>query len=348
MGIDRKDKIWDEGANGKRGGWLYKHTCDACGTTKYATLRGKTTWLCPNCKRIRKARRKLTKEQIARVDWDSARRRRRTWVYRIRCRECLQFKQGFHILTAVDQVCLECSTLGRAKAKLTAEQIGRVHWDSCVIKDNRRYVLVDCVQCGNLKEEFVRLAHVDWLCKACRRDNKRGAIKHVGHPNVDYTKPKVSARGVTLYPISCLVCGKPKGLQELRHWDIPCSECASTSKGEEVIARLLRGLDVPFIREHTCRGLRRKRKLWFDFYIEEPQIAIEYNGEQHYCPTEFFGGVAAFLKTIKCDKAKAKYCDSNGIHLIVIPHWDYDRIEEILREELTKLGVLTHGSTPAI
>ena len=48
----------------------------------------------------------------------------------------------------------------------------------------------------------------------------------------------------------------------------------------------------------------------------------------------FFGGEKQLQKTIKNDEIKNKYCKDNNITLIRIPYWDFDNIENILKEHL--------------
>ena len=67
-----------------------------------------------------------------------------------------------------------------------------------------------------------------------------------------------------------------------------------------------------------------------DFYIEDINLAIEYDGQQHYKPIEKFGGQEEFEKTIYRDKLKDKYCNDNNIQLIRIPYYDFNNIESIL------------------
>jgi hypothetical protein len=89
--------------------------------------------------------------------------------------------------------------------------------------------------------------------------------------------------------------------------------------------------------------------LRFDFYVEKLDWCIEFNGKQHYVvPTGWWGGVAGLLATQYRDGLKKAYCAEQHRTLTIIPYTDYDRIEEILTEELTKLGVLTPGSRRAV
>lgn len=61
-----------------------------------------------------------------------------------------------------------------------------------------------------------------------------------------------------------------------------------------------------------------------DIYIPSINIAIEYQGEQHYKPVELFGGVEHFHRQNKRDERKRQLCIKYGVKLI---EWKYD--EEI-------------------
>lgn len=69
-------------------------------------------------------------------------------------------------------------------------------------------------------------------------------------------------------------------------------------------------------------------KLSYDVYIAPKNIAIEYQGKQHFEPVEFFGGQEHFEQQIKRDKLKKRLSKENGINLIYI---NYD---EVISSEL--------------
>ena len=58
--------------------------------------------------------------------------------------------------------------------------------------------------------------------------------------------------------------------------------------------------------------------MFFDFYLPDLKICIEYDGTQHYQINEFFGGKKSFeISKIK-DEIKNQYCIENNIGLIRI------------------------------
>jgi hypothetical protein len=68
----------------------------------------------------------------------------------------------------------------------------------------------------------------------------------------------------------------------------------------------------------------------FDIFIPELNVAIEYQGRQHYEPVAFFGGEEGFLRTQKRDALKAELCTENGIDLV------YFRYDETITCELVE------------
>lgn len=60
----------------------------------------------------------------------------------------------------------------------------------------------------------------------------------------------------------------------------------------------------------------------YDVFICGEDIAIEYQGKQHFEPVEIFGGEKSFKEQIKRDKLKKYLSDLNGIKLIYINYND--------------------------
>ena len=112
-----------------------------------------------------------------------------------------------------------------------------------------------------------------------------------------------------------------------------CPHCAS-SKGEDRVSKFLQLNVIDKIRQAVFEECYNKGYLYFDFYLPDYNMCIEYQGKQHYEPIEYFGGEKAFKEQKKRDRIKVKYCKDNGIPLLIIPYWDFDNIESILSEAL--------------
>ena len=110
-----------------------------------------------------------------------------------------------------------------------------------------------------------------------------------------------------------------------------CPFCDKTaSLGERKILLFLEKNKINYSYQKAIPNTR----LHFDFFLEEQNIAIEFNGVQHYQPIDFFGGEERFQQQQKYDQAKIKYCQDNNIKLLTIHYSDIDNIEQILAAEL--------------
>lgn len=76
-----------------------------------------------------------------------------------------------------------------------------------------------------------------------------------------------------------------------------------------------------------------KGQLSYDVFIGGLNIAIEYQGKQHFEAVEYFGGEKNFLKQIYRDKLKKKLSIENDIKLIYINYWE-DVTIELLKEKI--------------
>ena len=78
--------------------------------------------------------------------------------------------------------------------------------------------------------------------------------------------------------------------------------------------------------DHNCIN---EQRLLFDFFIDDINTVIEYDGRQHFNNyIDFYGDDLEYMR--KHDKIKNQYCIENDIRLIRIPYWRKDCIEEIL------------------
>lgn len=69
----------------------------------------------------------------------------------------------------------------------------------------------------------------------------------------------------------------------------------------------------------------------FDIFFVNNNIAIEYQGDQHSKPIDFFGGYEAFKKQVIRDENKKYLSIKNNCHLIyVYPNYDINKVFEII------------------
>lgn len=100
-----------------------------------------------------------------------------------------------------------------------------------------------------------------------------------------------------------------------------CPNC-NKSNGENIISDWLKNNNIDFIPQKKFKKCKDKRLLPFDFYLPTYNMAIEYDGEQHYKPIDWFGGESGFEYIKKHDQIKTQYCKDNGIKLLRISYQD--------------------------
>ena len=114
-----------------------------------------------------------------------------------------------------------------------------------------------------------------------------------------------------------------------------CPNCKE-SFGEKHIAQILNKYNIKYIKEYRIQNYR----YFYDFYLPDYDIYIEYHGRQHYEPLSFFGGIARYEYTQKNDKDKIELVSKSGGLLIVIKY-TFNTLEQI-EDELIRLFSYIH------
>lgn len=86
-------------------------------------------------------------------------------------------------------------------------------------------------------------------------------------------------------------------------------------KNEALLYSIVKSLflDCRVEREYSPSWLDRQR---IDMFLPEKNLAIEYQGQQHFKPVSIFGGVSAFEKGKERDQQKLEKCNENHVDLI--------------------------------
>ena len=117
-----------------------------------------------------------------------------------------------------------------------------------------------------------------------------------------------------------------------------CEECRKKeSVGERRVRQWLEKNEINFIQEKRFEDCRDTNPLPFDFYLPELNIAIEYDGEQHFKENHFFDHCRDLEVTKYIshhDDIKNHFCESNNISLLRIPYTQINDIERILEREI--------------
>ncbi len=78
--------------------------------------------------------------------------------------------------------------------------------------------------------------------------------------------------------------------------------------------------------------------MYFDFYIEDLNLIIEYDGFQHFHPVKYWGGEDGLKENKERDLIKNKYCQDNNIKILRIPY------TESIETSLIKNGIISQLS----
>lgn len=79
-------------------------------------------------------------------------------------------------------------------------------------------------------------------------------------------------------------------------------------------------------------GLQR-----IDIYFPEFNIGVEYHGEQHFVPVDYFGGEEGLKKNIERDERKLKLCLENDCKLFVVDkNYDFSILCKKIEQEISK------------
>ena len=129
----------------------------------------------------------------------------------------------------------------------------------------------------------------------------------------------------------CLKCGgtfylRPDHIKR----GIGHSGC-NKSLGEERLEKYLKEHNINYIGQYRFGDcVRKERDMPFDFYLPDLNVAIEYDGIQHYEPIVKFGGEEGFAELKLNDYYKTNYCAEHGIKLIRVPYTEYNNMETFL------------------
>lgn len=190
-----------------------------------------------------------------------------------------------------------------------------------------------CPNCGRLRAAEKRASTHEQFVKKMAIINESIDIIGDYSRSHDYIKCKCKKHGNVFDVIAC----------NLLNGSATCPLCASyISRMEKRIGEILKENGLLYCHQYSfddCRG--DKRKLRFDYYIPDHRVVIEYDGQQHFMPVDYFGGVDAFYKRKTYDCIKDAYCENNNITMIRVPYFITESIDTYLISQLKQIDVLT-------
>lgn len=114
-----------------------------------------------------------------------------------------------------------------------------------------------------------------------------------------------------------------------------CPMC-KRSLGEERIAKFLEDNNIEYVEQYRVKNeslLCINKYMLIDFFLPKYNLAIEYNGIQHYKESPIFD-TRNLLQQQERDFSVIQYCQNHAIDFLEISYKDFDSIECILKEKL--------------
>lgn len=272
---------------------------------------------------------------------------RATWICKCECgntRECTT-KQ---LTSGKTLACKKC-----AKYTINIDnEIGKKYGEWIILKcyrnDKNKLIATCKCNCGTIKDVvFANIKNGSSTNCGCIRKNKMSEYATidslVGKKYGKLTIVKEVGKnkyGKTIYNCKC-DCGNSINVlsNSLRTGHTTSCGC-SNSKYPAIIKSELKRLGYSSRLEKTV-FLDNEFIPWirFDVYVDELNLAIEYDGEPHFKPIDWSGNgieeaIDLLERTQKRDEVKNKYCYDNNIFILRIPFTEKENINKLLKETI--------------
>lgn len=178
-----------------------------------------------------------------------------------------------------------------------------------------------CWQCGHAKAGIsARKTHADFV------EDMR-----LINPNLEFTSQYQTNK--VHIGVRCKKCGnewkaRPDSLLQGKG----CPHCNVRSKGELACSNYFDINNIAYEGQKTFSNLKSDNNysLRYDFFLPDYNLLIEYQGQQHEMPIEYFGGEEKFMVQTKYDNQKREFAKENGYDLLEISYKDYKNIASII------------------
>ena len=194
------------------------------------------------------------------------------------------------------------------------------------IKNNKQKVEIICPKHGVFKQRVdVHLIGIG--CKKCADESYIiGPYKFIENANITHNNKfdysLIFYDYVNQHSKINIICPEHGIFKQIAYNHTSgngCPICKET-KGEKIVRNYLIENNIIFESQKNFKDCIYKKYLFFDFYLPDYNICIEYDGEQHFKSVDYFGGEKVFEENKIRDKIKNEYCNNNNIRLIRISY----------------------------
>ena len=249
------------------------------------------------------------------------------------CKKCNKnfFKTPNQLIfkTKIENICPHCKNKRCLKSNyenflLKAKEIHGNKYDYSKVEyiNSKTKVCIICPEHGEFYQEpnSHLQGHGCPFCKSeLKRNTTKGFIEKANeiHNNFyDYSLTKYGSNRQEKVIIKCPLHGEFTISPKSHLRGSGCPKCKQSSLEKDVKCFLIEN-NLNFEQEKTFEWLKNEHHhLFLDFYLPEHNIAIECQGEQHFKPIKYYGGVNKFHTLFKNDLLKKSLCDKHNIKII--------------------------------
>lgn len=246
--------------------------------------------------------------------------------------------------------CSKCSKKYKPTTEEWVKKAMKIHpefdYSKVIYKDNKTPITIICKKHN---EEFTvipnNFINDIYSCPKCRAEYKHNLytktteqfiedVKKVHGDKYDYSKVNY-INNKTNITIICKKHGEFSQMagSHLAGYGCPKCKLKSQTKLYEKLKESFPNEEILFeVGNSTIDWINGQR---FDIYFPKYNIAVEYNGIQHYIPIEHFGGELKFQDQLEYDKLKRKKCKENNCTLFEVKYnyteEDYQKLVENIK-----------------
>ncbi|MFP3598207.1 hypothetical protein [Chryseobacterium sp. SIMBA_029] len=274
-----------------------------------------------------------------------------------RCPECLSIIQSGNNRIPVSEL---NNRIKNSKNPVIRDKQIVIRYEDHLHNDKNSMVIVKCNLFGHHKETFPQTAvsiGKNNICPECckTRDYKKkngedlinkinGVLSEKKNSFSFFGSIDRNDKSIIFYELICRNCGCSEWEREKYVSSVKCKVCyPNDTTGESRVIEYLNFLKVAFKKQKKFPGLKNEKELKCDFFIPKLNLIIEFDGHQHYYPVDYFKGFKSFKKTIKCDWIKNRYALKNRINILRIPFKEYDNMESLIDDAITKINNQEHS-----
>ena len=211
-----------------------------------------------------------------------------------------------------------------------------IHGEFKCTPNNHYKSITGCPKCGREKANKTESSSQEYFIEKA---------KQIHNNRYDYSKVKYISQQYKI-TIICPEHGEFEQLPGNHLTGQGCPKCAhlkSQVKLYEQLKETFLNEEILFeVNKETIPWLERQR---LDIYFPKYNIAIEYNGIQHYIPVEYFGGKIKFEQQQNYDELKRQKCKENNCYLFEVKYNytkdDYNNLINNIQNIIEKMNKVT-------